>query len=150
MSKSKRKQKLAKQHKAAAAILENRDLEKNPLTATEILALPRNQRPPRSEWPDSGVGDNPLPYTKGRGKYKRSWFPASSGGSGEDVFNVIGFLILWATCSAVHYGVYTTLWGSMPPYTLIFAIIAGLISAIIVVGILKGGGSGGFGVTHWW
>lgn len=148
MSKSKRRKQFTAQQNAANTILTNRDLETNPLTAAEILALPRNQRPPRSEWPDAGGGNNPKPYAKRRRPMKREWFPSSGGGSGEDVWNVIIFLALWAVCSLVEYGVYSSL-GMADPYLIFLAIFTGLISACVVLGVFHGG-SGGGDLTRWW
>jgi hypothetical protein len=144
MSKAKRKKQFVARQKAADAILADRDLDENPLTAAEIMALPRNQRPPRSEWPDAGVGNNPNPYPR-RKPYKREWFPSSGGGSGADDFvSVIVFLALWAVCSLVFYGVYTSL-GMATPFSVIVAVISGLLAATMI----RGGGAG-LDVTHWW
>lgn len=140
MSKAKRKKQFAAQQKAADTILANRDLEKNPLTAAEILALPRNQRPPRDEWPDDRVGKNPRPYPK-----RRIVSRFSGGGTGIDFIGVIGFLILWAACAFVLYFVYNSL-GMGSPYSMIAAIVSGLVSAIIV----RTGATAGVDVTNWW
>lgn len=143
MSRGKRKKQYAAQQKAAEAILMNRDLEKNPLTAAEIVALPRSQRPPRSEWPDAGVGENPKLYPKRRKPMKREWFP-SSGGFDADAWSIIVFLTIWAVCSLVFCGVYTSL-GMESPFSVIVAIISGLFAAIMI----RGGGAG-FDPTRWW
>lgn len=144
MSRSKRRRKYAEQQKAAETILENRDLKTNPLTAAEILALPRNQRPPRSEWPIEML-ENPNPYPKReQRRLERSW---GSSGSGVGFFDVIGFLILWAICAAVIYAANNALGY---PYPWVFGIIGGFFSACLIIAIGKGGGSGGFTGDNWW
>lgn len=115
------------------------------LTAAEILALPRDQRPPRSEWPIEML-ENPNPYAK-RPKSKLSRSFSSSGGSGVGFFDVVGFLILWAICSAVIYAANNALGY---PYPWVFGIVGGFFSACLITGIAKGGGSGGFSGDNWW
>jgi hypothetical protein len=140
MSKAKRKKQFATQQKAADAILSNRDLEKSPLTRAEIMALPRNQRPPRSEWPNDGLGTS-LASNPEHGIASRY----SGGGSDLDFLGIIGFMILWAVCGSVLYFVYDSL-GMILPYSMIAAVVSGLLGAMMI----RSGATGGVDVTHWW
>lgn len=111
------------------------------LTAAEILALPRDKRPPRSEWPIE-MTENPNPYPKR--KEGRS-FSGFSPGSGFNIWSVVGFLLLWAVCSLVFYGVYTAL-GMISPMPITLGVVSGLFAAIII----RTGTFSGVDVTHWW
>lgn len=143
MSRAKRRKQYTAQQKAAEAILDGRDLEKKPLTANEILALPRNQRPPRSEWPIEML-ENPKPYAKRKDSGYSSPF-SSLNNSGGAFFDIIVFLGLWAICSFVFYGIYNLL--HLPDIT---CIILGIISGLFAAIMLRTGNFSGTDVTNWW
>lgn len=146
MAKAKREKKSVTQQKAADVILADRDLVKNPLTAAEIVALPRKQRPPRSEWPNSGADKNPRPYSKRRRTEAGALLRYSGGGSGAGFFKVLGFLILWAACSFALYGAESGLSIAFP-YLVVGAIIGGLWGAVVILDVIKGGS--GRDLTRW-
>lgn len=144
MGRAKRRKQYKAQQETAEVILKDRDLEAKPLTANEILALPRNQRPPRSEWPIEML-ENPKPYSKRRSN--GSWQPFSNlpSGSSDGCLSVVFFLGLWAICSFVFYAVYTAL--GWPEIT---CIMLGIISGLLASIMIRTGSFSGMDVTHWW
>lgn len=143
---SKKQRRIASQKKAEQAASAASKMESGAqLTAAEILALPRDKRPPRSEWPID-MTENPNPYPQ---REEDSYLadPWRSSGSGIGFFNVIGFLILWAICAGVIYAANNALGY---PYPWVIGIVGGLFAACIILAIGKGGSSGGFNVDNWW
>lgn len=111
------------------------------LTASEILALPREKRPPRSEWPIE-MTENPNPYPK---RKEERGYSGYSAGSDFNIWSVFVFLLIWAVCSFVFYGVYTAL-GMASPIPITLGIVSGLLATIVI----KTGAFSGVDVTNWW